>query len=66
MNKYIPLNKQSKRQQREYHRQRRGDWNGLSPVTRADANPKAYDRNKSKKDTRFIAGEGFGDGAGFL
>ena len=44
--KTIPLKKQSKKAQREYYTGRRGSWNGLSPVTRMPANPKAYQRAK--------------------
>ena len=34
MRDFVPLDKQSKRQQREFYRQRRKDWGELSPVTR--------------------------------
>ena len=44
---FIPLEKQSKRKQREYHATRRNDWGGLNPVTRKPPNPKAYNRKKS-------------------
>ena len=45
--KFIPLAKQSKRKQREYHAARRGDWGGLNPVTRKPPDPKVYNRKKS-------------------
>ena len=32
--KLIPLNKQSKKEQKKYHARRRCDWNGLKPSTR--------------------------------
>lgn len=44
---FIPLEKQSKRKQREYHASRRGGWGGINPVTRKPPNPKAYNRKKS-------------------
>lgn len=33
-NKYVPLNKQSKRKRREYYAARCQGWEGLNPVTR--------------------------------
>ena len=45
--RFIPLDKQSKRKQREYHAAHRKDWGGISPVTRKSPNPKAYNRRKS-------------------
>jgi len=46
MTKYIPLEKQSKRAQREYHAKKRGSWNGVCPVTKAVQSKKIYDRKK--------------------
>ena len=48
MEKFIPLSKMSKKQQKEYYSRRRKDWGGLSPVTRRLADPKAYNRAKQK------------------
>ena len=45
--RYIPLEKRSKREQREYYAARRGSWGDLNPVTRKPPNPKAYNRKKS-------------------
>ena len=50
--KMIPLSKQSKRKQREYHASRRGGWGGLSPVTRTPPDPKVYNRSKQKDQAR--------------
>ena len=50
--KMIPLAKQSKKKQKQYHAQRRGSWNGLSPVTRAEPDRKKYDRNREKQAAR--------------
>ena len=48
MLKMIPLNKQSKKAQRRYHAAKRGDWNGVNPVSRVVASKKAYNRKKLK------------------
>ncbi len=55
MVKMIPLKKQSKRAQKEFHSKKRGSWNGISPVTRAVPNGKAYDRNRIKRNERDAA-----------
>ncbi len=47
MNKTTPLNKMSKRERKARNAQRRGSWNGLSPVTRLVPNKKAYDRKRA-------------------
>lgn len=48
MKKMIPLNKHSKKAQRNYHAKQRGSWNGLSPLTRVVPSKKVYDRKKLK------------------
>ena len=45
---FIPLAKQSKQKQKEYHTSKRGSWGELNPITRKPPNPKAYNRAKSK------------------
>ena len=50
MLKMIPLNKQSKKAQRCYHAAKRGDWNGVTPVTRVIPSKKGYDRNRMKRE----------------
>ncbi len=52
MTRMIPLEKQSKARQREYHAARRGSWNGVNPVSRVVPSGKAYDRNRIKRETR--------------
>ena len=52
MRKMTPLKKMSKKEQKAYHAQQRGSWNGLSPVTRIVPNKKAYDRNRAKQVSR--------------
>jgi len=44
---FIPLNKQSKHKQNEYHASKRGTWGNLNPATRKPPNPKAYNRRKT-------------------
>lgn len=48
MENFIPYEKLSKKQQRELNRAKRGDWGGMSPVTRKPENPKAYKRNRTQ------------------
>ena len=49
MEKIISVEKMSKKAQKAYYARQRRDWNGLSPVTRCPANPKAYNRSRLKK-----------------
>ena len=53
----VPLNKRSKKAQKEYHAKQRGFWYGLSPVTRTVPSGKVYDRNRVKRANRSIIGE---------
>ena len=52
MKKMIPLAKQSKKKQKQYHAQQRGSWNGVSPVSRTEPDRKKYDRNREKQAAR--------------
>lgn len=52
MTQFVPLNKQSKKAQKEHHARQRGSWYGLSPVTRTCPSGKVYDRRKVKRDSR--------------
>ena len=47
--KYVPLDKQSKRKRNEFFKSQRRDWGPLSPVTKRVPNGKAYNRKKSKQ-----------------
>ena len=49
MQKFIPLNKLSKKKQRELCKAERGSWRGLNPVTRKAENPKVYNRKKARR-----------------
>lgn len=48
MDKFIPLEKLSKKKQRELNAKRRGSWHGLNPMTRKPKNSKAYNRAKTR------------------
>ena len=52
MDRFIPLNKKSKKEQKKFHSMQRKDWNGLNPATRTVPNGKGYDRNKLKDEER--------------
>ena len=52
MKQMTPLKKMSKKRQKAFHAQRRGSWNGLSPVTRVVPNKKAYDRKRARQASR--------------
>lgn len=49
MEKFIPFEKLSKKEQQKRNAARRGSWYGLNPVTRKPQNSKAYNRRKAQK-----------------
>ena len=49
MNKYVSLDKRSKKAQREYHAKQRCTWGELNPVTRSVPSGKTYNRKKEKQ-----------------
>ena len=51
MERYIPINKRSKKEQRRINAAKRGSWYGMNPVTRMPRNSKAYDRKKARSLT---------------
>ncbi len=51
MEKITPLKKLSKKERKARNAQKRGSWNGVSPVTRIVPNKKAYDRKRAKRET---------------
>ncbi len=53
----VPLNKRSRKKQKEYHAKQRGSWYELSPVTRTVPSGKVYDRNRVKQAARSTLGE---------
>ena len=56
--RYVPLEKQSKRKQKEYHAKQRGDWGNVNPITRKVESAKLYNRKKSKRE-RYDSGLDF-------
>ena len=46
--KFVPLDKRSKKEQRAYHAQQRGSWNGVNPVTRVVPSKKVYSRKRAE------------------
>lgn len=50
--KMIPLKKQSKREQRKFHTDKRSSWNGIKPTTRIVESRKVYDRNRIRQADR--------------
>lgn len=57
MAQLVPLNKRSKKAQKEYYAKQRGSWYGLNPVTRTVPSGKVYDRNRAKRTARSALGE---------
>ena len=49
MEKFVPFEKLSKKQQKELNNLKRRSWGEINPVTRRPENPKAYNRRKARK-----------------
>lgn len=49
MEKFVPYEKLSKKEQRKRNAQKRGTWYGLNPVTRKPQNSNAYNRQRARK-----------------
>lgn len=49
MVKFVPMEKQSKKAQREYNKKQRGHWHEFNPVTRVVPSKKVYNRKKQPK-----------------
>ena len=52
MEKFIPINKKSKKAQKEYYAKKRNTWGELNPMTRTMPNDKGYNRKKLKQEDR--------------
>lgn len=48
MEKMIPFEKLSKKEQKKRNAANRGSWGAIKPVTRKAENPKAYNRRKAR------------------
>ena len=46
---YVPLDKRSKKKQKEYHNKQRKSWGEFSPITRKTDNQKIYSRKKPER-----------------
>ena len=49
MNKFVSLDKRSKKAQKEYYSRHRYTWGELNPVTKSVPSGKNYNRKKDKK-----------------
>ena len=47
MERYIPVDKLSKKQKKAYYAARRGSWNGVIPVSRQVPSKKIYNRKQA-------------------
>ena len=47
MEKFVPYEKLSKKEQQKINKARRGTWGDLNPVTRKPTNSKAYNRKRA-------------------
>ena len=52
MDKFIPINKKSKKARKEYYAKKRNTWGELNPMTRTMPNGKGYNRKKMKQEDR--------------
>ena len=57
MNHYVPLNKQTKKQQKAHHAAQRNTWGEVRPVTRIVESRKAYNRSEARKECRELSAE---------
>ena len=48
MEKFVPYEKLSKKEQQKINKARRGTWGDLNPVTRKPTNSKAYKRKRTQ------------------
>lgn len=43
---FVPVEKMSKKAQREYFKKKRNTWGTINPVTKKSTDPKVYNRKK--------------------
>jgi len=46
--RFVPLEKRSKKQRREHFASQRSDWNGVTPVTRVIPDKRKTDRHEAR------------------
>lgn len=51
MDKFIPVEKMSKKQKKEYYSRNRVTWDNFDPTTRVVASKKVYNRAREKRYT---------------
>lgn len=56
MTRIVPLDKRSKKAQREYHAKQRGSWYGIRPISRIVPSGTVYDRKQVKREDRGYLG----------
>jgi len=69
MEKFVSIDKRSKKAQKEYYAKHRITWGELNPVTRSVPSGKNYNRKKDKQTMRRTCSEfrdGFGTGSFLL
>lgn len=49
MEKFVPVEKRSKKEQKIYYAKQRGSWNGVNPVTKVVPSKKIYNRKQAKR-----------------
>lgn len=54
MENFVPFEKLSKKKQKELNAMKRRGWNGINPVTRKPANPKAYKIKRHRTEANSI------------
>ena len=55
MEKFVPIEKQSKKAQKQHHMQQRNSWNGVNPYSRTFPDKKKFNkaaRSKAKAELR--------------
>lgn len=61
MNKWVSPDKMSRKKARMLNVRRRNVWS-INPVTRCPPNPRAYNRNKTKKEAYILVAQSYNDG----
>ena len=56
MEKYIPYEKLSKKQQRKVNAAKRNTWGPLNPITRTPPNSRAYNRKRTQEWKKELPG----------
>ena len=59
MEKFVPFEKLSKKEQRKINNAKRTTWGELNPVTRKPTNSRAYNRKKAQAWKQNHQGSGF-------